>query len=257
MINAPLQPLCFQVPLFFGCWRRITSWLPLMKHLLPNIHPSIHQSVSFLSCFVSYPVAISLWEQDFFLSAFSYPFLIWLQLLGSGPVDHVTLFPVWQKGGWRGWVRRVSSFLFPLLAISYPRVPTSIILRRLDWFPHLQWTPGPGGERNKFCRRYLSFLHTRLLLCFSCGKPRGRRWLLHWWMHREKYFHAPSIWCSIFMFSDELTAQRKLLVISVQHCRQTVLCLIKVIETPEQISLLTKNKLVNMLIMVSQLKGSQ
>lgn len=53
------------------------------------------------------------------------------------------------------------------------------------------------------------------------------------------------------MFSDELTAQRKLLVISAQHCplcpRQTV-CLIKVIKVLEQIFVLTTNKLVNMLI---------
>lgn len=36
------------------------------------------------------------------------------------------------------------------------------------------------------------------------------------------YFHSPSILCHIFMFHNELTAQWKLLVIAVPHCRVLV-----------------------------------
>lgn len=71
-------------------------------------------------------------------------------------------------------------------------------------------------------------------------------------------FH-PSGAASFSRFSDELTAQRKLLFISAQHCplspKQTVMGLIKVIKALNRMSLLTKNKLANMFIVVFQLKG--
>lgn len=146
--------------------------------------------------------------------------------LGAAPASRIqpsrSCHPVWANRE-----KKYTNLLFlvlPPLAVSNPRVPTSITPGRLDWFPSCSghWAREARGTNPVGCTyEFLTHQIAPVLLLWPAKRPQP--WLLRWRIHWEGYFHAPSICWSIFMFSDELTAQRKLLVISAQHC---LLCVV-------------------------------
>lgn len=151
------------------------------------------------------------------------------------------------------WMRRkigTKKFFSPLLATRYPKVPTSITPSRLNWFPSC--SEHCNQEPQEQIQLHAPTIFTGL---FLCNKPRGHSddWCSGKCTESDfSMFHPSGV--AFSCFHDELTDQRKLLVISVLHC-QTVLCLIKVIKASEQISLLSANKWTNMLIVLAQLDG--
>lgn len=187
-------------------WQSFLSW---NTHFLETIHPSV--SLAFVqSIHVNTIFCFFLPPSDF------------IQLLGSELVDHVTLFPTWWKGGWEEQSRLIFSSFTSCCWLSATQ--GSQPLSHLgDWIgpppiAHLDWEP--RGSNSVRCTYDFS-PDTPDCSCTVAGHAkRLQRWLPLWQTHWDGYFHAPSIWCSIFMFSDELTAQRKLLAIS----RSVVLC---------------------------------
>lgn len=136
---------------------------PLMKHSLPWNHPSISFASRSFLCLSLFPLPC--YNQSLETGIFFSPFLPLSDLtLGAAPASRIHpschRVPFIMEGRMRKKETNLLFRVLPVLAISYPWVPTSITPRRLNCFSLLQQTLGLGGERNTFGQMYLWVSYT-------------------------------------------------------------------------------------------------